>query len=251
VKLIEPPKPARLRLLTAEQISTWQYQVLRLGLVLAAVGTLGFLLPFLVRTLLTEMGIQWTNIQSYGLVLVFIGGVLFVLSASYFGIDVRWLTFDRLAAIARNEVHVPPDEGENLRRNLRSALSSLDDQWSLYPRVNLSRPGYRLPFVLVGPAGVFGLDVNFADPRKRNYVDPGPSLASGCAVLQGILSEKVVPVLLFHRHETHYMSTHSKLKTFTTEQLVAWLAGRPQTMERLALQAADKVLRQRQVQQSP
>jgi hypothetical protein len=250
VKLIEPPKPPKRRLLSAEQTSAWQHQVLRLAVVLAGIGTVGFLLPFLFRTILTTLGIQWTNIQSYSLVVVFVGGVLFVLSASYFGIDIRWLTLDRLLAIIRNEVYAPPEEGEHLRRQLKAALSSLDDRWSLYPRVNLERSGHLVPFVLLGPGGVFAIDLNIADPRKGNYVDPGPGLASGCTVLQGMLSEKVVPVLLFHRYESHYKNTHPQLKVFTTEQLVAWLTARSQTMERFALRAADDLLRQHQVQGS-
>lgn len=246
MKVIEPPKKARARLLTEEQTSSGLYVVLRLGLAFAAVGTLGFVLPFLTRTTLTNMGIQWKDLQTYALLLVFAGVVLFVLAAAYFKIDVGGMTFDRLLSIVRNEVYVPPDEQEHLRRFVKSALSSLDDRWSLYPGIQLEKTGHQLPFAIVGPPGVFGLDLNTADPRKRGYVDPAARLVSDCGVLQARLSSKVTPILLLARHASKYTATHPRLKAFSAEQLVAWFGTRPATLTSAGHQSVDRFLRDHQ-----
>ena len=231
MRLIEPSKAPKQKLLNETQSSSWIFVVLRSGVGLAALGAIGFMLPFLLRTTLTASGRPWKEVQTWGLMLVFTGGVLFVLAALHFKIDVSLLTFDRLLAIIRNEVYVPPSEREQVQRYVRSALSSLDDKWSLYPDVKLDSSGGPLPFAMLGPAGVFGLDLNAADPRKRSYADPAPRLAASCGTLQRRLATKVTPVLLFSRHESHYNGTTSRVKAFSSAQLIAWLASASRSPE--------------------
>jgi len=246
MKLIEPPKQAKQRLLSEEQTSSWLFQVLRLGLALGTMGALGFLLPFLQRTALRASGIQWRDLQTYGLLLVFAGGLLFVLSAAHFGIDASGMTLDRLVSIVRNEVYTPPRDTEHLRRHVNSALSSLGDDWCLYPDVFTGRAGHQLPFVVAGPSGIFGIALNTGDPRRRGYGDPAPGLQSACGALQGMLTEKVTPVLLFLRDASQYENTHPRVKVFTAQELIAWLEARKPAREPLVIQAADRVLRAHQ-----
>lgn len=246
MKLIAPKSKPRKRLLTEEQRSSWVYSLLRVGVGIAALGTVVFIVPFLVRSTLTDMGIQWKDFQTYGLLLVFGGGLLFVLAARYFKIDVYGMTLDRLLAILRNEEYVPPSESEQLRRYVVSALSSLDNRWSLYPAIQLENAGRELPFVLVGPPGVFGLGLNTADPRKRGYVDPALRLASDCGVLQARLSAKVQAVLLLARHAAHYNKSHARVKAVNTEQLIAWLGKREASLTPALRQTADAYLRAHQ-----
>ena len=79
------------------------------------IGYARFLLAFLTRTALTQQGIAWRDIQFYALLTAFLGGLLFALSAAHFKIELSGLTFDRLLAILRNEVYVPPDKSHTWR----------------------------------------------------------------------------------------------------------------------------------------
>lgn len=240
MRVVASPRALVQRLLTEDQVSSLPYRALQLGLVLAVLGAVAFLLSFLTRSTLTARGFAWRDIQFYAVMLVFVGGTLFALSASYFKIDLRGLTFDRLAAIVRNEVYVPPDEGAHLLKHIASALGSLDDQWTLYNRVGPADGRTVWPFVLVGPAGVFGLELNREDPKKRHYTDPAPALEQACSRLQGELSASVIPVLLFPRSAADYKETRKRVRAFTVEEALAWLASRPQSLDGLGRQNVER-----------
>lgn len=243
MKVVSPPRPPAQKLLSEEQTSSLLYRLMQLGLVIAVLGTLAFLLSFLTRSTLAARGIAFRDAQVYSIFVAFLGGGLFALSAASFKIDLSALTFDRLLAIVRNEVYVPPDESAHLIRLIAASLSSLSNEWTLYGGVGLPASKAGLPFALVGPAGVFGLELNTEDPRKRSYKDPAPGLERACSWLQSQVGTPVSPVLLFPRRAQDYNNTHRRVKAFTTEEALAWLNSRPETLDASARRQVDGVLR--------
>src|SRR5512138_476327 len=122
MRVVSPSKPPIQKLLSEEQTSSVMYRLMQFGLVIAVLGTLGFLLSFLTRSSLMARGIAWRDIQVYSIFVAFLGGALFALAAASFKIDLSAMTLDRLLAIVRNQVYVPPDESAHLLRLIAASL---------------------------------------------------------------------------------------------------------------------------------
>ena len=189
-------------------------------------GIAGFFLAFFYQKPINASGVSYRIVQGSSILVVFIGWVLFKVFCATLGISSKKLTYNRVQAILKNQVETPYDVEGAIRRQLGLALTSLDSQWTLYPTVFVADPEKTIPGVVVGPGGVFPIQIVYSDPHKRDFIDPLPSLVAGSKELGKQLNRTVKPVLVFLRNRNHYHNECEGVHNLTTQEFYAYLTSR-------------------------
>ncbi|HEX2979510.1 MAG TPA: hypothetical protein VHO48_04540 [Anaerolineaceae bacterium] len=241
---LELPAQKAQNLIAPEKASGFTFQLTRVGVAVALLGAIAFMLAFFYQKPLNAANLPYRQVQAISIVVVFAGWVLFSFACSAVGVSTRKLTYEKLKAILRNEVEIPMDVSLVMRRKIALALSALDDRWALYPVVFNDQAIRRVPMVLAGPGGVFALDVVSIDPRDKNkFVDPAPRIIAGSAELEKRLHRPVKPVVVFFRHKNHYKNDAEILAKYTFQELEAHVKSRPETIEGVDLASVHDTLR--------
>jgi len=191
---IQTPK----KLVAPEDRKKPAFMVLLAGLAVLAAGAAIFFLAFIMRDYIKE---NWTipfrTLQTYGLVVSFVGVLIYMLAAKALRIPISNTTFYKLTTIVKDELYDPQRKGD-FTRTIALRLADLSDQWSITTQVNPPGTGkFILPQVIVGPGGVFSLWPLSEHPDRKAFKNPGPALEKASKLLGEALGVPVTPITLF------------------------------------------------------
>jgi len=228
---LELPASELKKLISSEDASSIWYKLVHASVWLAVIGVAGFFVAFFYQKTILAAGLSYRTFQAGAILVVFIGWILFMVFCSRLGISTRKLTYRKLMCILKNQAETDDDIIDAIRRQTGLALANLDDQWSLYPSIFIADQKKTIPMVLVGPAGIYPMQVIYQDPRKKEFVDPLPVLKAGSAELEKQLKTPVKPVIAFLRNNKHYHCPDESIKTFTTSELYAYVTSREEKLD--------------------
>jgi hypothetical protein len=239
----ELPPEEKKQLISSEKAASLRYKLVYLGFILAVLGTLVLFLAFFFQSVLNNYGLPYREAQGAAIALVFIGWMMFSTFSRLLGIRTRGMTFKRMMTILRNEVEEPFNEEEAIRKQIGTSLSTISDDWALYPAVFSDDPKRRIPAIIIGPGGVFSLEVITQNHRRKGYIDPVPRLKAGTADLESRLNVKVRPIVGFLRSKHHYQHEDQDIRAYTLPELYAHIESREATLSKTDLVSAESTLR--------
>jgi hypothetical protein len=243
MRYYEKPPEERKKLISSEKASSWKYVVIRLSYYLGIIGVLFFFLAFFFQDSLDAAGYPYRRVELYGVTIVFLAWMCFLIFCRMLSINTSGLTYPKLMSIFRNQVIEEFDEFQYLRKQVAASLGFLDDTWALYPDIFADDPRKHIQMVVVGPGGVFGLAVINKDPKKKEFVDPTATLILGCEELAKKLKTPIQPILVFMRKKKVYENPLPELKIFTLHEMVAYLDSRERVLEAVELKTLEGELK--------
>jgi hypothetical protein len=226
MKIFELPPAEPVKLINADLQHGFRFKMLYVGVGVAILGVVGFFLAFFYQNWINTTGISYRWVQGISVFVVFLGWLLFTVFASSLGISTRKLTYNRLVAILKNQVEVPMDIDGALRRQVGLALSTMQDDWGLYPAVFVADPEKMLTGVIVGPGGVFPFAIVYEDPHSKKFLDPMQRLVAGSKELEKQLKHPVKPLMIFLRNRKNYHNDHEMVRNYTTAEVLVHLKAR-------------------------
>jgi hypothetical protein len=141
--------------------------------------------------------IPYRTLQTYGLIVSFIGVAIYMLGAKLLNIPIRNTTFYKLTAIVKDELYDPQRKGD-YTKTIAARLAELNDKWSITTQVNT--PGTAnsiIPQVIIGPGGVFTFWPLSDHPDRRAFKNPGPAFEKASKMLGEALGVPVTPIMIF------------------------------------------------------
>ena len=191
---IQTPK----KLVTPESRKTPAFKALMVGLGVLALGAALFFLAFIMRDYIKE---NWTipfrTVQTYGMIVAFIGVFIYLLAAKALNIPSRNTTFYKLTTIVKDELYEPQRKGD-YTKVIAARLAELNDKWSIANQVSI--PGTDnaiVPQVVVGPGGVFTFWPLSEHPDRKAFKNPGPAFEKASKMLGDVLGVAVTPIMIF------------------------------------------------------
>ena len=174
------------------------FMVLLAGLVVLAVGAAMFFLAYIMRNYIKEnWTISFRLLQTYGLMVAFVGVFIYLLAAKALNIPIRNTTYYKLTTIVKDELYEPQRKGD-YTKTIAARLAELNDKWSITTQVNPPGTGnFILPQVIVGPGGVFSAWPLSEHPDRKAFKNPGPALEKASKLLGDTLGVPVTPILVF------------------------------------------------------
>ncbi len=239
MRYYEKPPEERKKLISSEKASSWKYAVIRLSYYLGILGTVFFFMAFFFQDSLDAAGFPYRRVELYGVTIVFLAWMSFLIFCRMLSINTSGLTYPKLMSIFRNQVIEEFDEYQYLRKQVAASLGFMDDSWAIYPDIFADDSRKHLQMVVVGPGGVFGLAVVNKDPRKKDFVDPTATLILGCEELGKKIKTTVVPILVFMRKVKSYENPLPELKVFATHEMVAFLDSRESVLNSIELKSLE------------
>lgn len=137
---------------------------------------------------------------------------------------------------------------EEVASRLRSVL---DDEWVLFSGVVVDGAWGDIDHVLVGPAGVFAIEVKnwsgeivYDDDRRLWYrisnhapngeilKDPVRQIEQGAAALRSLVGIQTNPVVVFTNRNSTYRGDHPTTQVFTLPHFIRWISSQPHTLSR-------------------
>jgi hypothetical protein len=192
---IQTPK----KVIPAEDRKKPAFRVMMAGLGVVVAGMAAFFLAYILRNYVKEnLTPSYRTFQSYGLMVVFIGVLIYLLGARALKLKTKGTTFYKLMTIVKDEDFDPPRQWDYTKPIL-ARLSDLNDKWSMTTEVNPPEVGtFNIPQVIIGPGGVFTLFPLGDHPTKKNFRDPGPLFDKASKALGASLGTEVVPIMVFY-----------------------------------------------------
>jgi hypothetical protein len=173
------------------------FRSLMVGLGVLALGAGMFFLAFFMRDYIKE---NWTipfrTVQTYGMIVAFIGVFIYLLAAKALNIPSRNTTFYKLTTIVKDELE-PQRKGDHTKA-IAARLAELNDKWSIMTQVSI--PGTDnaiIPQVVVGPGGVFAFWPLSEHPDRKAFKNPGPAFEKASKMLGEALDVAVTPIMIF------------------------------------------------------
>jgi len=186
------------KLVTPESRKLPAFKALMTGLGVLALGAFLFFLAYIMRDYIKE---NWTipfrTLQTYGLIVGFVGVVIYLLAAKALNIPIKNTTFYKLTTIVKDELYEPQRKGDYTKA-IAARLSELDDKWSIMTQVAI--PGTDnaiIPQVAVGPGGVFAFWPLSEHPDRKAFKNPGPAFEKASSLLGDALGVTVTPIMIF------------------------------------------------------
>ena len=147
------------------------------------------------------------------------------------------------------------EAGVQGERAVETILSGfLGDDWALFSGVEAPGAWGDIDHVLVGPPGVFAIEVknwsgkveyrddegkwvrtNSRVPQGEVVKDPAEQVLQGAYALQGVLGVEVTPVVVFSHPKSEVVGDHPKVQVLALKDLKAWLLSRPATLNEARL----------------
>jgi hypothetical protein len=191
---IQTPK----KLVTPEDRKLPAFKALMTGLGILALGAAMFFLAFVMRNYIKEnWTISFRTIQTYGLIVSFVGVVIYLLAAKALKVPYRNTTFYKLTTIVNDELYEPQRKGD-YTKSITARLAELDDKWSIMTQVGI--PGTDdaiIPQVAIGPGGVFAFWPLSEHPDRKAFKNPGPAFEKASNLLGDALGVTVTPIMIF------------------------------------------------------
>ncbi len=191
---IQTPK----KLVTPEGRKKPAFMALMAGLGVLAVGAGMFFLAYIMKDYIKE---NWTipfrTLQTYGLLVAFIGVAIYMLGAKALDIPIRNTTYYKLKTIVKDELYDPQRKGD-YTKTIAARLAELNDKWSITTQVNT--PGTAnsiIPQVIIGPGGVFTSWPLSEHPDRKAFKNPGPAFEKASKMLGEVLGASVTPIMIF------------------------------------------------------
>ena len=191
---IQTPK----KLVMPEGRRTPAFKALMAGLGVLTLGAGLFFLAFIMRDYIKE---NWTipfrTVQTYGMIVAFIGVFIYLLAAKALNIPSRNTTFYKLTTIVKDELYEPQRKGDYTKA-IAARLAELNDKWSIMTQVSI--PGTEnaiIPQVVVGPGGVFTFWPLSEHPDRKAFKNPGPAFEKASKMLGDELGAAVIPIMVF------------------------------------------------------
>ena len=174
------------------------FGALMAGLSVLALGAALFFLAYIMRDYIKE---NWTTpfrtLQTYGLIVSFVGVVIYLLAAKALDIPIRNTTFYKLTTIVKDELYEPQRKGDYTKA-IAARLDELDDRWSITTQVSVPGTGDAIiPQVIVGPGGVFTAWPLSEHPDRKAFKNPGPAFEKASRLLGDALGVAVTPIMIF------------------------------------------------------
>jgi len=191
---IQTPK----KLVTPEDRKLPVFKALMAGLGVLVLGAAMFFLAYVMRNYIKE---NWTvsfrTLQTYGLIVSFVGVVIYLFAAKALNVPYRNTTFYKLTTIVKDELYEPQRKGDYTKA-IAARLGELDDKWSIITQVSI--PGTEnaiIPQVVVGPGGVFAFWPLSEHPDRKAFKNPGPAFEKASKMLGDALGVVVTPIMIF------------------------------------------------------
>lgn len=191
---IQTPK----KLVSPEDRRKPAFMVILAGLAVLMAGTGAFFLAYIMRDYIKEnWTISFRTLQTYGLLVVFIGIAIYMLGASALKIPIRNTTYYKLKTIVKDELYDPQRKGD-YTKSIAARLADLSDTWSITTQINPPEiANFIIPQVIVGPGGVFTSWPLSEHPDRKAFKNPGPAFDKASKILGDALSVPVTPVMVF------------------------------------------------------
>jgi hypothetical protein len=174
------------------------FMVLLAGLGVLAAGAGMFFLAYIMKDYIKE---NWTlpfrTLQTYGLIVAFLGVCIYLLTAKALNIPIRNTTFYKLTTIVKDELYDPQRKGD-YTKTIAARLAELNDKWSITTQVGI--PGAAnsiIPQVIIGPGGVFTSWPLSEHPDRKAFKNPGPAFEKASKMLGEVLGASVTPIMIF------------------------------------------------------
>ena len=227
--------------------------VLIFGLGLTAIGMIGFV----GGVLAVSFTDSFAESESLGKIIMLFGGVSFLgiisagIAGSLLGLK-RDSTLKEVLEKIRGEGEVGRwraglEGEEEVASRLRSVLG---DEWVLFSGVVVDGAWGDIDHVLVGPAGVFAIEVKnwsgeivYDDDRRLWYrisnrapngeilKDPVRQIEQAAAALRRLLGIKTTPVVVFTNRNSTYRGDHPTTQVFTLPHFIGWISSQPHTLD--------------------
>ena len=237
-----PPEEAK-KLISSEKANTWQFRLVHAGVWIAIVGAIGFMLAFFYQKPINATGLPYRQAQLLFILIVFAGWMIFNVSCTMLGINIRKLNYKKLVSILKNQVEVPFDEQRALRKQVALALVGLSDDYAFFPAVFADDPARSVPALLTGPGGVLALHPVHKKVHDKDFVDPAKTLMAGSAELEKRLKHTVIPVVTFLRNRKGYEVQDEAVKAFTLPELYAYIESRKPVFQTEELKQVEREIR--------
>jgi len=229
-----------------------------IGMVLAVIGIVGFALSLL-TTMFLSLSQSPSDFQSSGMTIpisfviafvmfaiAFVGALVAGISASLLGY--RQITLKQVIQEWRGGDTVGRLEAglQGEQEVVSTLVATLDNQWTLFSGVVIDGMWGDIDHVLIGPAGVFAIEtknwsgtIKYDDERRLWYrvsernpngeilKDPTEQAAQGANALQGLIGQRVTPVVVFTNRNAVYQGDHPTISVLTLPHLVPWLQAQP------------------------
>ena len=186
------------KLVTSESRRKPAFKTLMAGLGVLALGAALFFLAFFMRNYIKEnWTISYRTLQTYGMVVAFIGVCIYLLAAKVLDVPIRNTTFYKLTTIVKDELYEPQRKGDYTKA-IAARLAELNDKWSILSQVGI--PGADnviVPQVVVGPGGIFTFWPLSEHPDRKAFKNPGPAFEKASKMLGDALGVAVTPIMIF------------------------------------------------------
>lgn len=211
------------RVLTYEQTESFRYKLLKVftGLLILGFGVM--FVGWIYRK-------QWANfrvIQSYGALLCVFSWVVILAICKSFGMSISKFGFNKFKSVLKNEAENTGDPVSTFRKQISNTLYHQTDSWTLYPSVYKVNPEKHVDCILVGPAGVYGINPVTTDPKKKKeFIDPKFALIDGTNALSKKLGVPVNKIVLIRRQTRNYKIEDEDIKLYTFTELSSYIDSR-------------------------
>ena len=198
MRLVRNKIQTPIKLVSLEGRKKPAFKVLLAGLAVLAAGAGIFFLAFIMKDYIKE---NWTipfrTLQTYGLMVTFLGVAIYMLGAKSLNIPIRNTTFYKLTTILNDELYDPQRKGD-YTKTIAARLAELNDKWSITTQVGI--PGSTnsiIPQVIIGPGGVFTAWPLSEHPDRKAFKNPGPAFEKASKILGESLGVAVTPIMIF------------------------------------------------------
>ena len=211
------------RVLSYEDTKTFQYKLLRF---FALVFILGFATMF-VGWIYRKVWANYRIVQTYGAAAGLLGWFGFLAMCHHFGLSIKKMSYNRVKSILKNETVQSSDLEQITRKQIYNTLYKKGDEWTLYPAVYKGNPDKHINAVLVGPGGIYAINMVLQDPKdKKKFVDPVKALIPGTEAMSQKINEDVRMLVIIRKHTRKYQITDERIHLFTFQELYSYISNR-------------------------
>ena len=222
--------------------------IMLLGWAIAGVGMLGFaaavIRNFWARGYheahkVMEVGIVFFAIAFGGLVAFTIGSIIL----SLYGYKKRRVDLRDLLDLWQGNASRWKAGKWGEDRVLHHLAGRLNDQWRAFTNVSFHGMKGDADLVLVGPKGVYAVEVKnwvgrimyqdgsgwtrVRDGETESLKDPAYQAVQNAQTLRQLVNEEVIPVVVFAHPKSAYVGDHPTVEVHTLETFVPWLQSQP------------------------
>jgi len=232
-------------LVPQEKRNSFEFVLLMAGIIIFALGAIGFFGAFIYRDLLGDtFDLAYRKIQSYSLAVGGFGIILYIVMGVILKIPLKNTSYYKLRTIVKNEPYDPPRKGD-FSKAIRARLAELSDDWTLYTEVKPPEADFHIPQVLIGPGGVYTIYPSNKNSSSRKYPDPGPFMKSASKQLSNLVGEQVIPIILFPTRKLASIYTDNrdkKTRVMHVHEIEDYFKKRKNKLEKAQREKIEKIV---------